>query len=232
MLGLLLPQRCVGCGRAGVQLCEACFARVPLLTGPLCRRCGAPTAWPVERCAECAGRRISFATARAAAPYDDPVVRALVTAWKERGLRRLVREAVCLVTEVVPRPEGEMLVPVPADRGRTLRRGHHPAAGLADSLAAAWEIPSGAALTVQGRRRRQRGLSPAERRRNAAGAYAAGARQPARVVLVDDVYTTGATASAAALALRRAGARRVDVVTFARAVRGPAWGEQRLPGTG
>jgi hypothetical protein len=67
--------------------------------------------------------------------------------------------------------------------------------------------------------RPQRGLPLPDRRRNVAGAFAAGEAVPTRLVLVDDVYTTGATAAAAASALRKAGAARIDVVTFARAVR-------------
>ena len=66
---------------------------------------------------------------------------------------------------------------------------------------------------------RQRGLGLKERRRNVAGAFASARASPTRVCLVDDVYTSGATAAAAASALRRGGARRVEVVTFARAVR-------------
>ena len=66
---------------------------------------------------------------------------------------------------------------------------------------------------------RQRGLSLADRRRNVAGAFAPAGESPARVALVDDVYTSGSTANAAASALRKAGARRVEVITFARVVR-------------
>jgi predicted amidophosphoribosyltransferase len=65
----------------------------------------------------------------------------------------------------------------------------------------------------------QRGLSLADRRRNVAGAFRPAVKPPARVALVDDVYTSGATANAAASALRKGGARRVEVVTFARVVR-------------
>jgi predicted amidophosphoribosyltransferase len=74
-------------------------------------------------------------------------------------------------------------------------------------------------LRRSGQVRQQRGLDLAERRRNVASAFVAAERVPARIALIDDVYTSGATASAAASALRRGGARAVHVVTFARALR-------------
>src|SRR5690242_10563322 len=104
MLDLLLPQRCVVCGGGGKQLCDGCREELPRIEPPLCTRCGAPTVWPVQRCRECAGRRLAFASARAAVGYDS-AVRRVVHAWKERGLRRLSAEAARLVGERVPRPE-------------------------------------------------------------------------------------------------------------------------------
>jgi predicted amidophosphoribosyltransferase len=184
----------------------------------VCERCGAPTAWPVRRCRECAGRRLAFACARAALVYDT-AVRSLVSAWKERGIRRLARVAATLVAEVVPRPEVVAVAYVPPDGDRSVRRGHHPAERLARELAAQWELPAERLLARTREVGQQRGLRLAERRRNVRGAFRPLGRAPPRVVLVDDVYTSGATAAAAASALRRAGARRVEVVTFARAVR-------------
>jgi predicted amidophosphoribosyltransferase len=148
--------------------------------------------------------------------YDD-AVRALVAGWKERGQARLAEATVTLVLEVVAPPTGGVVTWVPADPDRGLKRGYHPPERLARSLANDWELP---AATLLRRRvgKRQRGLSRAERRRNVAGAFTS-TKAPANVVLVDDVYTSGATANAAASALRRAGARRVEIVTFARVVR-------------
>lgn len=217
MLDLLLPQRCVVCGRGGTQLCPHCLAALSRIEPPLCERCGLPTAWPVRRCRECAGRRLAFASARAAVHYDD-AVRLFVAAWKERELRRLVTAAVSVVLEVIPPPRGEAVTFVPPDPDRGLKRGHHPPRELAKALACQWELP----LVTPLRRRaakRQRGLSRAERRRNVTGVFAAGARVPRTLVLVDDVFTSGATANAAASALRKGGAQRVEVVTFARVVR-------------
>jgi len=185
---------------------------------PLCDRCGAPTSWPVARCRECAGRRLAFANARAALEYDASV-RRLVASWKERGLRRLAVAAAAIVVEVVERPGVAVVTFVPSDRDRALKRGHHPARALARELAGAWELPLLPALARVGTAPRQRGLSREERRRNLRGAFEATRTVPARVLLVDDVYTTGATVHFAASTLRKAGARHVEVATFARAIR-------------
>jgi predicted amidophosphoribosyltransferase len=216
VLDLLLPQRCVVCGSGGRQLCTGCREELPRIEPPLCDRCGAPTAWPVERCRECAGRRLGFATARAAVGYDEGA-RRLVHAWKERGLRRLAAEAAALVADRVPPPEVDAVTFVPSDRARRLERGHNPAERLARELAAAWELPC-LPLLERTRGGRQRGSSAAERR-SVRGAFRATGTAPRRVAVIDDVYTTGATAAATATALRASGARRVETITFARALR-------------
>jgi predicted amidophosphoribosyltransferase len=219
LVELVLPTRCAACGAPGSLLCSSCRGSLPPLGPPWCARCGAPTAWPVARCRECAGRRLAFASAYAAVPYAGPA-RAAVRSWKERGLRRFAAEAAGLVCERVPRPAVESIVYVPPDRDRSASRGRQPTRDLADAIGERWRLPVADAL---GRTRpvaRQAGLSRLERRRNVRGAFAArGAGLPARVALVDDVYTTGATVAAAAAALRAAGVREVRVVTFARTVR-------------
>ena len=150
--------------------------------------------------------------------YDEPV-RRIVAAWKERGLRRLGAWAAELVVEAVPRPDADVVAFVPADRDRRLRRGHHAAEELAHELGRRWEISVESPLRRTRSAQRQRGLDHVARRRNVRGAFAAASPVRGRILLVDDVYTTGATANAAASALRRSGARKVEVVTFARAIR-------------
>jgi predicted amidophosphoribosyltransferase len=219
LLDLILPLRCVVCDAPGEQLCAACRDALPRLAAPRCARCGAPTAWPVARCRECSGRRLAFVSARAAVAYDD-AVRRLVHSWKERGLRTLAAVAADAIAAALQPPSGATAVTfVPPDRARGLERGHQPAERLAFELGRRWELPALCLLERTRSSPRQRGLSLAERRRNVAGAFDAVRASPTRVVLVDDVYTSGSTASAAASALRRSGARRVDVVTFARVVR-------------
>ena len=220
LLELLLPLRCAACGEPGSELCARCRERLPRLCGPVCARCGAPCAWPVARCLECAGRRIAFTSARSALLYSGAVPR-VVGAWKERGQRRLAAGMAELVAEAIPAPQVKALTCVPAQHERALSRGFHPARSLARELARIWELPFASLLERVGSPRRQRGLALSERSRNVAGAFAprAGIRPPTSVCLVDDVYTSGATTSVCASALRRAGCRRVEVIALARAVR-------------
>ena len=218
MLDLLLPQRCGVCALPGTSFCAGCRRALVRLVPPVCERCGSPGAWPVRRCPECAGRRLRFASARAALVYESRA-RALVGGWKERGRRDLSKVVAELVAEVLPPPAADALTFVPGDRDRLLYRGHAPPERLAWELGRLWALPVRPFLVRSRHLPRQRGLSFAQRRSNVAGAFAAIARVPGRVVLVDDVYTTGSTVNACATALRQAGAERVDVVCLARAVR-------------
>ena len=218
LVDLLLPERCAVCGAPGSALCAPCRDALVRLRPPVCDRCGSPGAWPVRRCAECSGRRLAFAHARSALVYDARA-RALVREWKERGRRGLAEKAAALVDEVVPRPDVEALVHVPGDPDRAWKRGAVAPRGLARALAGRWRVPAADLLRRTGSLPRQRGLALDERRRNVRGSVVASVGAPSAVCVVDDVYTSGATADACATALRRACARRVEVVTLARAVR-------------
>jgi len=138
----------------------------------------------------------------------------LVHAWKERGLRTLADAAAGLVVARIPRPDAEVVTFVPADGWRARQRGHHPAERLARGVAERWALPCEPLLRRVGSAPRQRGLSLGERRRNLKAAFSS-VHEANFVLLVDDVYTTGATANAAAAALRGT----VQVITFARALR-------------
>lgn len=188
------------------------------LRPPVCERCGSPGPWPVQRCAECAGRRLAFASARSAVVYDAKA-RTLVRAWKERGRRRLAREAAAIVAEVVAATPIDALVPVPGDPERAWERGDVPARTLAREVGQLWKCDVLDVLARTRPLRRQRGLSLDERRKNVRGSVTAHADLPEKVCVVDDVYTSGATVDACARACRSGGARVVCVVTFARAVR-------------
>ena len=213
LLDILLPIRCAACGIPGRSFCVRCRDALIRLAPPLCDRCGSPGAWPVRR-APSAAAGGSPCERRAAIVYD-ATARRFVHAWKERGQRVLAREAAALVAETLARPRAPVLAYVPSDGDRALTRGHRPAEALARELGKVWELPVSPLVRRARSAERQRGLGLQERRRNVRGAFASARASPARVCLVDDVYTSGATVGAAASALRRGGARRVEVVTFA-----------------
>jgi predicted amidophosphoribosyltransferase len=163
--------------------------------------------------------QVAFVSARAAIPYD-AVGRRIVRTWKERGLRRFTPHAADLVSGRVARPVADVITYIPPDGDRSAHRGHHPAQSLAEALGARWGLPVDGLLTRARPVARQAELRRAARRDNVRGAFApVRERVCERIVLVDDVYTTGATVDAAATALRRGGAREVHVVTFARVTR-------------
>lgn len=148
--------------------------------------------------------------------------RPFVHSWKERGIRPLASIAAALVDDAVPTPAADLITYIPPDADRSIRRGDHPAERLARGLAKRWQLEARPLLERTRTVGRQTGLAREERRRNVRGAFRViSGREsvPARVILVDDVYTIGATVSAAATALRAGGAREVHVVTFARTLR-------------
>ena len=150
--------------------------------------------------------------------YSGPA-RTLVHAWKERGLRPVASLAAELVAEIVPRPEADVITYIPPEGKRSLERGYHPPELLATELATLWSLDRASLLRRSRRAPRQTGLTLGERRRNVRGTFIQAAPPPRTVVLVDDVYTTGATVAEAARVLRAGGAEAVHAIAFARAVR-------------
>ena len=144
---------------------------------------------------------------------------AFVRAWKERGLRHLAPLAAELVLAQLERPAVDVITYIPPDRVRQLERARHPAQALAQELAARWGLPCESLLRRTRITSRQAMLPLALRGGNVRNLFATTRETGARVLLVDDVYTSGSTANSAASALRRGGATRVDVMTFVRAVR-------------
>jgi predicted amidophosphoribosyltransferase len=144
---------------------------------------------------------------------------AFVRAWKERGLRHLAPLAAELVLAELERPAADVITYIPPDRVRQLERARHPAQALAHELATRWGLACEPLLDRSRATRRQAALPLALRGGNVRNVFAAQGGVGGRVLLVDDVYTSGSTSNAAAAALRRAGAARVDVLTFARAIR-------------
>lgn len=225
-LDLVFPAVCPVCaarlgdGRRD-PLCGPCWNGVTRIAPPLCDVCGAPVAAEAV-CRDCRDDAPLFDYARAAAVYGG-VIREAIHGLKFGGRRSLARPLGDLLAEgcagaLADRPDA--LLPVPLARGRERARGFNQAALLAERLGERAGIRVRARWLVRLRATApQTDLAAEERRANVAGAFAAAPAVAGRhVVLIDDVLTTGATAGECARALRAAGARRVGVLTVARAL--------------
>lgn len=222
----LWPTRCAVCDTPGEAVCQACLRSLPYLDWwRACPRCGAP--FGRVQCSECNPvtmaaldrHELPFDACASAVVYNDATAR-IVRAWKDAGERRLVETLADLMASVTApswRAERPTIVPVPATAAALRKRGFDHGTDLARALAERLsldEIP----LLARPRSFDQRSLARSGRIKNMENRFKPlpGARAPASVLIVDDVYTTGATLFAASEAARAAGARQVRCVTFAR----------------
>lgn len=228
---MLLPPRCLTCDAAVDRpgaLCPDCFGALAFVTAPFCAACGVPfthdgQAGPDGLCPACTRRRPAFDRARAALRYDEAAKRVLLpfkhadrTELTDPLARHMLRAGAALLETA------DLLAPVPLHRWRLLKRRYNQAALLAAALGRMTGRP-----VVQDLLRRTHATPPlgdrsaAARAEAVAGSIAIRPHRAARVagrrvLLVDDVMTSGATASACAEALLTAGASAVDVLVAAR----------------
>ncbi len=217
MLDLLFPRRCAGCGSGTWPFCRTCRTQLEVLSPPWCERCGAPSHRAVSGCRDCPPETI--ARARAPFLFEGPVRRA-VHRLKFSGWRPVAGA----LAEAMVSAWGtgwsapDVITWVPLSRDRLAARGYDQAKALAGAIAPRLGLPAGALLRRVGDPGPQARRGGDARRQAMRGMFAAASTSPARVLLVDDVLTTGATASACAEALLQAGAREVCLLTAARAV--------------
>jgi ComF family protein len=229
-LDLLFPPLCIGC-RAQVTdagFCAACWSQVTFLDGPACSCCGMPYSVALEgemQCAACLAQPPAFDSARAILSYDEhsrDAILALKHAdrlelvpgfarWLGRSGRHLQERC-------------DLVVPVPLHPSRLWRRRYNQAAELARRLARDWNRPYEPQALARSRATPSQGAmaSAKARRRNVQRAFQvpdAARIKGKRVLLLDDVLTTGATVQACARALKRAGAAEVHVLALARVVK-------------
>ena len=236
VLDLVFPAVCPVCltrsdDPAHRPFCGPCWAALPVGLGPGCPVCGEP--FPglggMLPCDACRRTPPPYAFARAVAEYRDGI-REAVHALKFGGrpvlatpLGRLLAESGARALPAPPDEWADGLVPVPLHPARLAERGFNQAELLAAPCAARWGVPILPRVLVRTRPTLpQTDLDPAARRANVRDAFRVprpAAVQGRRVLLVDDVLTTGATVGAAARALRAAGATAVGVLTLARVLR-------------
>lgn len=223
---VLFPIRCVHCGRCGDWLCSDCAALLTPLGPHICRRCGRPSSGETGSCPECRRREFHFRSASAAFAFEGPA-RSLVHRLKYAGQRRLaayMAELACNQADLTPRGKVVTLTYVPLHSSKLLSRGYNQAGLYARALSRSLGMPLQDLLCKQHPTSAQKQLGFDERRRNLEGSITLrqGACLPSaagRLVLVDDVYTTGSTASECARVLKKGLGVEVDVMAFARTVK-------------
>lgn len=230
-LDTLLPPTCPCCDTpvsAPGLMCAGCYRELTFLTEPLCQRCGAPPSSEHRRgearlCAGCRAEPPLFERARAAFLYDAAAGR-LILGLKYAD-RTDLAQVLALHMARAGRPlleAADVLVPVPLHRRRLFKRRYNQAALLARALARRASLPVLPDALIRTRPTVPLGtLSASARAAELAGAFAvrasrAGSIRGRRVLLIDDVLTSGATVNACTRALRLAGAARIDVLTAAR----------------
>jgi ComF family protein len=230
LLDFALPPRCPGCGSITGEphrFCLDCWDSLAFLTEPCCSRCGLPFAYPGSSAAIC-GRCLAdpppFDRLRAAVAYGE-VSRHVALKLKYSGRPGLAETlAHFMVRHVSAERCDPLLVPVPLHRWRIWKRGYNQAALIASALSRRTAIRAELDLLKRNRATPPlRGLGRRERALAVRGAFEVPKRAKERlagrrILLVDDVYTSGATAAACARALKRAGAVSVDVLCWARVV--------------
>jgi predicted amidophosphoribosyltransferase len=228
IVALVVPPRCAACGAPGRRgaevLCGACRRELPWLTEPRCRRCALPLAGAARH--RCPARHAAFESAWAAVAYDG-AARDAMHALKFAAARPLAHVMAAQIAANAPPQlladgssadgrDGPTLVAVPPHPLRRRSRGFDPAQLIAAALARRTGLPLRRALCRSAAPSHQLGASRDARRDPGRLHFAARGPAPPRVVLVDDVHTTGATLHACAQALRDAGARHVGAITWAR----------------
>jgi ComF family protein len=232
-LDILYPPACLACRKATAAhhaLCPECWGEMRFIERPYCERLGTPFAQDLRTPGLISPEAMAdppvFGRARAVVRYDDGPARRLVHRLKYGDRLELARPLGAWMARAGAEilSEADLIVPVPMHRLRLISRRFNQAASLAHCVSAATAVPVDTQALVRVKQTPpQVGLSRVQRAGNVQGAFrvpqeAKSKIYGTRIVLVDDVLTSGATANAASRALLRGGAKNVDVLVFARVV--------------
>lgn len=221
LVNLLVPPLCASCRRGGQIMCDQCVERIEMVNNPICRICGRPT-FSRAVCRACELHPPAVDLVRSATFYLPPVID-FIHQFKyhdQFGLQMPLAQIMIDRWEILfHQTQFDLVIPIPLARRRARERGYNQAELLAEPLSVFLETPISKKSLVRMRETvPQAKLSKFERKNNMKGAFLAPKfdRGIQRVLLVDDVYTTGATLDAAAEALKAEGVDFVAAYTFAR----------------
>jgi ComF family protein len=230
VLDFALPPRCPGCGavtEAPHRFCLTCWSALTFLGEPCCARCALPFAYGSGAdalCGSCLAEPPAFDRLRAAVAYGD-ISREVALKLKYGGRPGIAETMARFMARHLAPADGTIVAPVPLHRWRIWRRGYNQSALIAAALARRAGLETRLDLLRRVKRTPPlRGMGPRERRDAVRGAFRVDPEKKAAVkgrpvLLIDDVYTSGATANACAGALRRAGAARIEILCWARVVK-------------
>jgi ComF family protein len=225
-LDLLFPPQCAACKRGGSVLCPSCLTAIQPLPGPYCQHCHTQLS-SEGVCDQCRYRPLRMSGLRVVSAYREPL-RACIHALKYGGNRRLAEPLGALLAQayLVYSLQSDTIIPVPLHRERERERGYNQSHLLARVCSAQLGLPLNSNTVMRIRPTQAQAHLPAsERQRNVAGAFccvpafATEALYGRRILLVDDVCTTGATLEACAAPLFAAGAASVWGLVLARPIR-------------
>ena len=232
LLALLFPPRCASCRTfipvtSHTPLCSECASEISVLSGPKCSHCGRPfetPSGPDHVCSSCIERQMPYQKACSIFVFEKSV-RRLIHRYKYSGdlyalncLVEITRSNLHVCFQEACSIFNGLILPVPVHKGRLRKRGFNQSLGLASEIFPSCNVKSGVLVKTRATPS-QTGLTKKQRKKNVKGAFFCRdlSSHEKDVLIFDDVLTTGATVHAAAEAVKKAGARRIFVLTVARA---------------
>lgn len=224
ILDFLYPPQCVICNAPGSYFCDACQSKIEFITSPFCSQCGYPLSSEQEPCHQCHHHPLSYLNSiRSVTLFESGTIRNVIHKFKYENLHILGNSLASLLTTcyTINQMKADIIVPVPLHKNRLKYRGYNQSTILAKAMASKLSLPVDEKTLVRHKQTQsQMSLDANDRLKNVADAFScrSDTLTAKRILLIDDVCTTGATLDACAKSLKLSGASSIDALTLARAM--------------